>query len=67
MQMSYRQGGNRTQTQDYMAYSYKASSNIERSPKNDLNFKKLFIHNIDYKTSYDEIYREFARIGKLRY
>jgi RNA recognition motif-containing protein len=31
------------------------------------NYKKLFIHNIDYKTSYDEIYSEFARIGKLRY
>ena len=35
--------------------------------RNELNYKKLFIYNIDYKTSYDDIYREFVRIGKLRY
>lgn len=32
-----------------------------------LNYKKLFIHNIDFKTNSDEIYQEFAKIGKLRY
>lgn len=32
-----------------------------------LNYKKLFVHNIDYKTHYDEIYEAFSRIGKMKY
>lgn len=32
-----------------------------------LNYKKLFIHNIDYKTQYEEIFEAFDKIGKLRY
>lgn len=31
------------------------------------NYKKLFVHNIDFKTSYDDIYNAFDRIGKLKY
>ncbi|CAI2376681.1 unnamed protein product [Moneuplotes crassus] len=33
----------------------------------NFNYKKLFIHNIDYKTTYQEIFDAFDRIGKLRY
>lgn len=28
---------------------------------------KLFIHNIDYKTTYDEIFNAFNSIGKMKY
>ena len=31
------------------------------------NYKKLFIHNIDYKTHQDDIANAFRRIGKMRY
>ena len=62
--MNYRQGGRRQgqPNRDYMPMNHQMNRQ-----RNELNYKKLFIYNIDYKTTYDDIFKEFARIGKLRY